>query len=83
LIILSERGELVVAAASPEGFKPLARAQVLVAVTQSTELGTVYSVDEIAALVDRYDGAADRQSRVCDRRDFKSGRIHWDRPWER
>ena len=29
LIILSERGELVVAAASPQEFKPLARAQVL------------------------------------------------------
>jgi len=29
LIILSERGELLVAAASPEAFKPLARAQVL------------------------------------------------------
>jgi outer membrane protein assembly factor BamB len=29
LIILSERGELLIATASPEAFKPLARAQVL------------------------------------------------------
>jgi outer membrane protein assembly factor BamB len=29
LIVMSEKGELIVAAASPEGFKPLARAQVL------------------------------------------------------
>jgi len=29
LIVLSERGELLVANASPEGFKPIARAQVI------------------------------------------------------
>jgi hypothetical protein len=29
LVILRERGELVLAPATPEGFKPLARAQVL------------------------------------------------------
>jgi outer membrane protein assembly factor BamB len=29
LIVLSEAGELVVAAASPDGFKPISRAQVL------------------------------------------------------